>query len=135
MSKFNKLKQDQKLYVQENKTLGEIWMELDLSRRTLFYWKKKYDWDKRKFEYEHEKDAFSQELLELARKMMRKLNNDLDKNSHTNQSEIYSFMNILKNIPLLNEYEASITPSKPKQQNFLTPEQVREIEREVLGTD
>lgn len=90
-------------------------MELDLSRRTLFYWKKKYDWDKRKFEYEHEKDAFSQELLELARKMMRKLNNDLDKNSHTNQSEIYSFMNILKNIPLLNEYEASITPSKPKQ--------------------
>lgn len=135
MAKLNKLKQAQKLYVQENKTLGEIWMELDLSRRTLFYWKKKYDWDKRKFEYEHEKDAFSQELLELARKMMRKLNNDLDKNSHTNQSEIYSFMNILKNIPLLNEYEASITPSKPKQQNFLTPEQVREIEREVLGTD
>lgn len=135
MAKLNKLKQAQKLYVQENKTLGEIGMELDLSRRTLFYWKKKYDWDKRKFEYEHEKDVFSQELLELARKMMRKLNNDLDKNSHTNQSEIYSFMNILKNIPLLNEYEASITPSKPKQQNFLTPEQVREIEREVLGTD
>lgn len=135
MAKFNKLKQAQKLYAQENKTLGEIGMELDLSRRTLFYWKKKYDWDKRKFENEHEKDVFSQELLELARKMMRKLNNDLDKNSHTNQSEIYSFMNILKNIPLLNEYEAPITPSKPKQQNFLTPEQVREIEREVLGME
>ena len=135
MAKLNKLKQAQKLYVQENKTLGEIGMELDLSRWTLFYWEKQYDWDKRKFEYEHEKDAFSQELLELARKIMRKLNNDLDKNSHTNQSEIYSFMNILKNIPLLNEYEASITPSKPKQQNVLTPEQVREIEREVLGMD
>ncbi len=135
MAKFNKLKQAQKLYVQENKTLGEIGMELDLSRRTLFYWKKKYDWDKRKFEYEHEKDAFSQELLELARKMMRKLNNDLDKNSHTNQSEIYSFMNILKNIQLLKEYEATIQTSKPKQQNFLTPERIREIEREVLGMD
>ena len=135
MAKLNKLKQAQTLYVQENKALGEIGIELDLSRRTLFYWKKKYDWDKRKFEYEHEKDAFSQELLELARKMMRKLNNDLDKNSHTNQSEIYSFMNILKNIPLLKEYESSISPSKPKQQNFLTPEQVREIEREVLGIE
>ena len=135
MAKFNKLKQAQKLYVQENKTLGEIGMELDLSRRTLFYWKKKYDWDKRKFEYEHEKDAFSQELLELARKMMRKLNNDLDKNSHTNQSEIYSFMNILKNIPLLKEYESSIISSKPKQQNSLTPKLVREIEREVLGME
>ena len=95
MTKLNKLKQAQKLYVQENKTLGEIGMELDLSRRTLFYWEKQYDWDKRKFEYEHEKDAFSQELLELAREIMRKLNNDLDKNSHTNQSEIYSFINIL----------------------------------------
>ena len=135
MAKLNKLKQAQKFYVQENKTLGEIGMELDLSRRTLFYWKKQYDWDKRKFEYEHEKDAFSQELLELARKMMRKLNNDLDKNLHTNQSEIYSFMNILKNIPLLKEYEASISKSKSKQQNFLTPEQIREIEREVLGMD
>lgn len=135
MTKLNKLKQAQKLYVQENKTLGEIGMELDLSRRTLFYWKKQYDWDKRKFEYEHEKDAFSQELLELARKMMRKLNNDLDKNSHTNQSEIYSFMNILKNIPLLKEYEATVSQAKPKQQNFLTPEQVREIEREVLGME
>jgi len=121
MAKFNKLKQAQKLYVQENKSLGEIGMELDLSRRTLFYWKKKYDWDKRKFEYEHEKDAFSQELVELARKMMRKLNNDLDKNSHTNQSEIYSFMNILKNIPLLKEYESTIQTPKPKQQNSLTP--------------
>lgn len=39
MAKLNKLKQAQKLYVQENKTLGEIGMELDLSRRTLFYWK------------------------------------------------------------------------------------------------
>lgn len=96
---------------------------------------KQYDWDKRKFEYEHEKEAFSRELFELARKMMRKLNNDLDKNSHTNQSEIYSFMNILKNIPLLKEYEASISKSKSKQQNFLTPEQVREIERKVLGMD
>lgn len=135
MAKFNKLKQAQKLYVQENKTLCKIGMELDLSRRTLFYWKKKYDWDKRKFDYEHEKDAFSQELLELARKMMRKLNNDLDKNLHTNQSEIYSFMKILKNIPLLKEYEASIQTPKPKQQNFLTPERIREIEREVLGMD
>ena len=135
MAKFNKLKQAQKLYVQENKKLDEIGIELDLSRRSVFYLKKKYDWNKRKFEYEYEKDAFSQELLELARKMMRKLNNDLDKNSHTNQSEIYSFMNILKNIPLLKEYEASIAPSKPKQQNLLTPEQVRKIEREVLGME
>jgi transposase-like protein len=135
MSKMKLYKEAERLYLQENLPVNKIAVQLDISRRTIFYWKKKYDWDKRKFEYEHEKDAFNQELLEFARKMMRKLNNDLDKNSHTNQSEIYSFMNILKNIPLLKEYETSISTSKPKQQNFLTPEQVREIEREVLGME
>lgn len=65
MSKFNKLKQAQKLYAQENKTLGEIGMELDLSRRTLFYWKKKYDWDKRKFEYEYEKTCSAKNCWNL----------------------------------------------------------------------
>ena len=114
MTKLNKLKQAQKLYVQENKTLGEIGMELDLSRRTLFYWEKQYDWDKRKFEYEHEKDAFSQELLELAREIMRKLNNDLDKNSHTNQSEIYSFINIL---PPLCSKNTKLQLLHPNQNN------------------
>jgi uncharacterized protein YjcR len=135
MSKMKLYKEAERLYLQENLPVNKIAVQLDISRRTIFYWKKKYDWDKRKFEYEHEKDAFNQELLEFARKMMRKLNNDLDKNSHKNQSEIYSFMNILKNIPLLKEYETSISTSKPKQQNFLTPEQVREIEREVLGME
>jgi hypothetical protein len=44
-------------------------------------------------------------------------------------------MNILKNIPLLKEYESTIQTSKPKQQNFLTPERISEIEREVLGME
>jgi uncharacterized protein YjcR len=96
-------KEAERLYLQENLPVNKIAVQLDISRRTIFYWKKKYDWDKRKFEYEHEKDAFNQELLEFARKMMRKLNNDLDKNSHTNQSEIYSFMNILKKIQIQNK--------------------------------
>ena len=62
MAKFNPLKQAQKLYVQENKTLGEIGIELDLSRRTLFSWKKKYDWNKRQFDYEYDTDAVSHAL-------------------------------------------------------------------------
>ena len=135
MTKLNKLKQAPKLYVQENKTLGEIGIELNLSRRTLFYWKKEYDWDKLRFEFEHQNDAFSQELFELARKIMKKLTTDLDKNSTTNQSEIYSFMNLLKNIPFIKQYEASLaTPTKTQPQS-LTLEHIRQIERDILGIE
>ena len=107
--------------MQENKTLGEIEWNLICPVGHLFYWKKQYDWDKRKFEYEHEKDAFSQELLELARKMMRKLNNDLDKNSHTNQSEIYSFMNILKKHSVAQRIRSNYFPNQTKTTKLSHP--------------
>ena len=50
MTKLDKLKQAEHLYVYENQPLDVIGTKLDLSRRTLFYWKKEYDWDKKKFE-------------------------------------------------------------------------------------
>lgn len=46
MTKLDKLKQAEHLYVYENQLLYVIGAKLDLSRRTLFYWKKEYEWDK-----------------------------------------------------------------------------------------
>ena len=68
MAKLNKLKQAQKLYVQENKTLGEIGMELDLSRRTLFYWKKKYDWTNENLNTSTKKMCSAKNCLNLQEK-------------------------------------------------------------------
>ena len=78
-------------------------MELGLSRRILFYWKKEYKWDKKRFDAEHNKDRFSEELLEFARKMMNKISADIDNNQKTPPPEIYSLINILKNIPLVKQ--------------------------------
>ena len=50
MTKLGKLKQAEHLYVYEKQPFDVIGTKLDLSRRTLFYWKKEYNWDKKRFE-------------------------------------------------------------------------------------
>ncbi len=107
--------------MQENKTLDEIGMELDLSCRTLFYWKRNTTGTNEKFEYEHEKDSFSQELLELARKMMRKLNSDLDKIRTQTNLRFIRFMNILKKHPVAQRIRSIYFPNQTKTTKLSHP--------------
>ena len=46
MTKLDKLKQAEHMYIYDNQPLDVIGTKLDISRRTIFYWKKKYEWDK-----------------------------------------------------------------------------------------
>jgi len=133
MTKLDKLKQAEHLYVCEKQPLDVIGTKLDLSRRTLFYWKKEYNWDKKRFDAEHNKDKFSEELLEFARKMMNKISTDIDNNQKTPPPEIYSLINILKNIPLVKQYTESLQPEQKQEKKGLSPDIVRQIEREILG--
>lgn len=137
MTKFNQLTQAEHMYIYDKKSLAEIGMQLGLSRRILFYWKKEYNWDKKRFDAEHNKDRFSEELLEFARKMMQKISTDIDKNQKTPPPEIYSLINILKNIPLVKQYTDSLQEQTPKQKptGCLSPDVVRQIEREILGME
>ena len=138
MTKFNQLTQAEHMYIYDKKSLAEIGMELGLSRRILFYWKKEYKWDEKRFDAEYNKNCFSEELLEFARKMMNKISADIDKNQKTPPPEISSLINILKEIPLVKQYTDSLQPAKPqKQENkgCLSPDIVRQIEREILGME
>ena len=136
MTKYNQLPQAENMYIYEKKSLAEIGAQLGLSRRILFYWKKKYNWDKKRFKLEYEKENFSKELLDFARKIMNKISKDIDNNQKTPPPEIYSLINILKSIPLVNQYANSIkTDKKPKQKEFLSEENLKMIEREFLGIE
>ena len=138
MTKYNQLTQAEHMYIYDKKSLTDIGMQLGLSRRCLFYWKKEYKWDKKRFEVEHTKYRFSEELLDFARKMMNKISTDIDKNQKTPPPEIYSLINILKEIPLVKQYTDSLqqehTP-KQKSTGCLSPDIVRQIEREILGME
>ena len=135
MTKYNQLTQAEHMYIYDKKSLAEIGMELGLSRRILFYWKKEYNWDKKRFDAEHNKDKFSEELLEFARKMMNKISANIDNNQKTPPPEIYSLINILKNIPLVKQYTESLQSEQKTEKKGLTPDIVRQIEREILGME
>ena len=138
MTKLDKLEHAEHLYVYEKQPLDVISAKLDLSRRTLFYWKKEYKWDKKRFDIEHTKYRFGEELLDFARKIMNKISADIDKNQKTPPPEIYSLINILKNIPLVKYYTDSLQPEQTPKQNqtgCLSPDIVRQIESEILGME
>ena len=99
MTKLDKLSQAEQMYIYENQPLDLIGKKLALSRRTLFYWKKEYEWDKKRFENGREQELFNRELINFAQKIMDKISNDIDNNQQTPQAEMYSLMNILKNLP------------------------------------
>ena len=136
MTKLNQLAQAEHMYIYDKKSLTDIEIELGFSRRTLFYWKKEYNWDKKRFNAKYNKDRFSEELLEFARKMMNKISADIDNNQKTPPPEIYSLINILKNIPLVKQYTDSLQQKQAqKPTGCLSPDIVRQIEREILGME
>ena len=136
MTKMKDYKQAEKMYIYNKIKLEEIGSKLNISRRTLFYWKKKYEWDRKRFEAEHNQENFSIELFDFARKLMQKISNDVDNKNPTPQSEIYSLIKILKNIPQVKQYETSNQKSKqPKSTGQLTPEVIKQIERDVFGIE
>ena len=135
MSKMKLFKQAEQMYL-KGSTVSEISLDLGIAKRTLFYWKKKYEWDRKRFETEQNQENFDNELFECARKLMQKISTDIDNDKQTQQSEIYSLMKILKNIPQVQQYETSNQKFKqPKPTGQLTPEIIEQIEREVLGLD
>lgn len=134
MAKMKDYKQAEKMYIYDKIPLEEIGGKLNISRRTLFYWKKKYEWDRKRFENERDQEIFSNELFDFARKLMQKISKDMDNKTPTPQSEIYSLMKILKNLPQIKQYETSKQKSKPvKQSGQLSPDMIEQIERDVLG--
>ena len=133
MTKFNQLAQAEHMYIYDQKSLAEIGMELGLSRRTLFYWKKEYEWDKKRFEKGREQELFNRELLNFAQKIMDKISNDIDNNKQTPQAEMYSLMNILKNLPQIKQEIPTVKQNQ--KQKTLSPEHFKQIEKELFGIE
>ena len=132
MTKLDKLKQAEHLYIYEKQPLDVIGAKLDISRRTLFYWKKEYEWDKKRFEKGREQELFNRELLNFAQKIMDKISNDIDNNQQTPQAEMYSLMNILKNLPQIKT-NINYPKVKPEKQNHMPVDIVKIVERDILG--
>ena len=132
MSKMKLFKQAEQMYL-KGSTVSEISLELGIAKRTLFYWKKQYDWDKKRKESMYDRAQFKDDLQKFAQKLMDKIANSNKTNSQISQAEYYSLVNILNFLPELKENDTQ--NETPQIKTELSPDFIRQIEREILGIE
>ena len=76
MNKLHLLKQAENLYCIENLTPDMIAEKLNVSRRTIFNWKKKYKWDNHIVKIKDFSNQFTTEIYSVGAKILSKLNDD-----------------------------------------------------------
>lgn len=64
---------------------------------------------------------------------MDKISNDIDNNQQTPQAEMYSLMNILKNLPQVKQ--KIIEPKQNQEPKTLSLKHFQQIEKELFGID
>lgn len=132
MSKMKLFKQAEQMYL-KGSTVSEISLELGIAKRTLFYWKKQYDWDKKRKEAMYDKSQFKEDLQKFAQKLMERIENSNKSNNQISQAEYYSLVNILNFLPELKENNTQT--ENPQIKTELSPDFIRQIEREILGIE
>ena len=132
MSKMKLFKQAEQMYL-KGSTVSEISLELGIAKRTLFYWKKQYDWDKKRKESMYDKSQFKEDLQKFAQKLMDKIANSNKTNSQISQAEYYSLVNILNFLPELKENNTQT--ETPQIKTELSADFIHQIECEILGIE
>ena len=132
MSKMKLFKQAEQMYL-KGLTVSKISLELGIAKRTLFYWKKQYDWDKKRKESMYDRAQFKEDLQKFAQKLMDKIANSNKANNQISQAEYYSLVNILNFLPELKENNTQT--ETPQIKTELSPDFIRQIEREILGIE
>ncbi len=138
MNKLHLLHEAEKLYSIENLIPEMIAEKLNISRRTVFNWKKKYKWDNHIVRIKDFSKQFTGDIYNVGVKLLTKLNDDIDNNRIWNKHEICALENIIK---IINKEEKRQTKNldnfspKRKSAKFLLPDVIEEINREILGWD
>ncbi len=136
MNKLHLLHEAEKLYSVENLTPEMIVEKLNVSRRTIFNWKKKYNWDKHIVRIKDFSKQFADDIYNVGVKLLTKLNDDIDNNRILNKHEICTLENIIKFIYKEEKGQTKNLDNflnKKKPAKFLTPDVIEEINNEILG--
>lgn len=135
MNKLHLLHEAEKLYCVENLSPEIIAEKLNISRRTVFNWKKKYKWDNHIVRMKIFSNQFASDIYNVGTKLLAKLNNDIEKHRNFNKHEICALENVIK---IINKEEKRQTKNldnishKKKFVNFLTPDVIEEINSNIL---
>ncbi len=136
MSKKRHYNEAEQLFIYDGLSADEIARKFDISRRTIFYWKKKCNWDTKRSDYLFNNTRMSFEINDFLKKLMDKIMADIDNNKQVSQSEIYTVLNLIKRMPEIKNYEnESVKAKKEEKSKELTPELIKQIQKDILGVD
>ena len=96
MNKLHLLHEAKNLYCVENLSSEIIAEKLNISRRTVFNWKKKYKWNNHIVRIKDFSTQFADDIYNIGVKLLTKLNDDIDNNRILNKHEICALENIIK---------------------------------------
>ena len=136
MNKLHLLQKAENLYSVENLTPEMIAEKLNISRRTVFNWKKKYKWDNHIVRIKDFSNQFTCDIYNVGTKLLMKLNDDIDNNKILNKHSICALENVIK---IINKEEKRQTKNldnfspQRKSARFLTSGVIEEINSEILG--
>lgn len=136
MNKLHLLHEAEKLYCVENLSPEIIAEKLNISRRTVFNWKKKYKWDNHIVRIKDFSKQFADDIYNVGVKFLAKLNDDIDNNRILNKHEIRALEEIIK-IITKNEKEQTSAPidfsNNKKYREDFTPDFIQQIQKDILG--
>lgn len=136
MNKLHLLKSAEQLYCIENLNADKIAEELNISRRTVFNWIKKYNWKSNPVRIKDFPKQFSGEIYSLGAKLSKKMIDDLDNNRVFNKHTVCALGEVLK---IINKFEKNnaapvnniIAKSKPEPTFY--PDFINTINKDILG--
>lgn len=136
MNKLHLLKQAENLYCIEHLTPDIIAEKLNISRRTIFNWIKKYNWKSNSVRIKDFPKQFSGEFYSLGAKLSKKMIDDLDNNRVFNKHTVCALGEVLK---IINKFEKdNATPlnniaTKSKSEQTFSPDFISTINKDILG--
>ena len=136
MNKLHLLHEAERLYSVENLTPEMIAEKLNISRRTIFNWKKKYKWDNHIVKIKDFSKQFAGDIYNIGTKLLTKLNDDIDNNRILNKHEICALENIIKFIYKEEKGQTKNLDNfsfEKKSTKFLSQDIIEEINSKILS--
>src|SRR5574344_473744 len=131
MNKLNLLNKAKDLYLVENLNADKIAEKLEISRRTVFNWIKKYKWNEGNVRITDFANRFSPELYSVGSKLLQKTNDDLDNNRNLNLLSIRAIEEIIKITAKAEKDDFGKQKLKLKEKSKgLTPEFIKQIQHD-----
>jgi len=88
----------EKLYVEEQMTIQEISLRLNVSIRLINYWKKDKGWKDKRNNFIKTKQTSDLRTYFFAKRMLYRLEDDIEKGRKVSSKRLYSFTRILDSI-------------------------------------